>query len=584
MKPNYLFKTRRQAVARARKKYSVKDYVGSIAEWDELLERNEEDALAWLGRFDCLLKLERKQEMLEIGDKVCELWPKSEAAHNNYACLLLETRQYEKASRYFDAALEIAPERNMYYFNAGLAYRGAGKLKQAVASFEHVLDNEPGHQRALEFLSQLYVDYGLGDELIDLSMRLRLLRPGYTYPLQRRLFAMMNDADISEQEIDREIALMRSALINRSDKGVKEGVTRIAWIVCPFSLPFLKYVLPAFRRFRAQSEFEFIGFCNNPMIDPDEYTSLFDEVHQTDSAAPKGSLALFNKNPVDVLIDSAGQVPNNLMQLYRTRLAPLQISWPFFHSNTELALMDQAFVDKQIQPLTKRKSETNNDNKVDLSERLIHLSSGQYFYDGDNDAKLTAAPVEKGQAVTYGVVANPMQINEASVRAFAEILNQVPNAQLKIFHSLLPSTLIEERLNHLLEAAGVKNDRVSYQARSSRFEDRYQCYSEIDVLLSPFPLTDDMALADAMWMGVSPVAMANRIIGNSRAGSILTAAGMSENLSDNVQSYISIAAALGNDTHSLVTSRAGMRERLKNSSLTQVEEFVTGFLSTLKSL
>jgi len=58
MKPNYLFKTRRQAVARARKKYSIKDYEGSIAEWDELLERNEEDALAWLGRFDCLLKLE----------------------------------------------------------------------------------------------------------------------------------------------------------------------------------------------------------------------------------------------------------------------------------------------------------------------------------------------------------------------------------------------------------------------------------------------------------------------------------------------------------------------------------------------
>jgi len=62
--------------------------------------------------------------------------------------LLLETRQYEKACRFFDAALEIAPERNMYNFNAGLAYRGAGKLNEAATCFERTLDKEPNHQRA----------------------------------------------------------------------------------------------------------------------------------------------------------------------------------------------------------------------------------------------------------------------------------------------------------------------------------------------------------------------------------------------------------------------------------------------------
>jgi len=578
MKPNYLFKTRRQAVARARKKYSIKDYEGSIAEWDELLERNEEDALAWLGRFDCLLKLERKQEMLEIGDRVCELWPKSEAAHNNFACLLLETRQYEKACRFFDAALEIAPERNMYNFNAGLAYRGAGKLNEAATCFERTLDKEPNHQRALEFLSQLYVEFGLGDKLIDLSMRLRLLRPGYTYPLQRRLFAMMNDAAISEQEIDCEIDLMRSSLNNRPDKGVRKGAIKIAWIVCPFSLPFLKYVLPAFRRLRVEGEFEFVGYCNNPMIDPEEYLLLFDQVHQTDSATPKATIALFSKNPVDVLIDSAGQMPNNLMPLYSTRLAPLQITWPFFQSKTELNLMDQSFVDTQIQ------SQNQVKNIEGLSHRLTHLSLGQYFYDGDDKAELTSAPIEDQEAVSYGIVANPMQINQASIDAFAAVLKQVPNARLKLFHPLLPATLIEERLNNLLAAAGIESNRVSYHPRSSHFEDRYQCYSEMDILLSPFPLTDGLALADAMWMGVSPVALANSTIGHCRAGSILFAAKMSENLSDNVPSFISRAVALGGDAKEIISVRSNLRDRLKQSSLARVEDFVTQFLSAVKSL
>jgi len=584
MKPNYLFKTRRQAVARARKKYSVKDYEGSIAEWDELLERNAEDALAWLGRFDCLLKLERKQEMLEIGDKVCELWPKSEAAHNNYACLLLETQQYEKASKYFDAALEIAPERNMYYFNAGLAYRGAGKLEEATKCFEHVLDNDPGHQRALEFLSQLYVEYGMGDKLIDLSLRLRLLRPGYTYPLQRRLYAMMNDAGISEQEINREVALMRPALTNRPDKVANKGATKIAWVICPFSLAFLKYVLPAFRRVSDKREFEFVGFCNNPMIDAEEYLPLFDKVYQTDSSLPKAMVALFNKHPVDVLIDSAGQVPNNLMSLYSTRLAPLQITWPFFQSQTELALMDHAFVDTKILPLPKKKRKPKKENVIDLAEQLTHLSSGQFFYDGDHEANLTPSPLERNGKVTYGVVANPMQINQASIEAFADILNQVPSAQLKIYHQLLPARLIEQRLSVAFETAGIKDSRVSYHTRSPHFEDRYECYSEIDILLSPFPLTDDMALADAMWMGVSPIAMANSIIGNSRAGSILSATELSENLSDNVQSYISKAVALAEAPKLLVAARTDIRNQIEQSSLTKVDTFVTEFLLAIKSV
>ena len=584
MKPNYLFKTRRQAIARARRKYSIKDFTGAIAEWEELLERNEEDALAWLGRFDCLLKLERKEEMLQIGDRVCELWPQSEAAHNNYACILLEARQYQKACQHFDTALAIAPERNMYYFNAGLAYKGAGKLNEAAICFEHVLEQEPEHQRALEFLSQLYLDFGLGDKLIDLSMRLRMLRPGYTFPLQRRLFAMMNNPDIPEQEIGREVALMRSALVSRPDSGAPNRPIKVAWLLCPYSLRYLRYVLPAMKRHRPDGAFEFVALVNNPLLPIEECGSIFDRVYSTDSATLEAFRELLKQHPVDVLIDSAGQMPNNFLQFYSARIAPLQISWPFFQSKSELALMDQAFVDEHIHLVIKNQTPSTQKNVINLSERLTHLPTGQHFYDGDESMEIASPPVDQNGFVTFGVVADPIQINQASANAISAIVKGVSGSKLKVFHPRLPSTLIQRHLGGLLEASGLASDRVSFEPRSGQFDERYDCFNQMDVLLSPFPMTDDLALADAMWMGVPAVAMAISTIGQCRAASILSGADMTENLTVNVDDYIDRGIELGMSKTALQEARQSLRTRLKRSPITQVEEFVECFLGRLSIL
>ncbi|MBX2869302.1 MAG: tetratricopeptide repeat protein [Acidiferrobacterales bacterium] len=584
MKPNYLFKTRRQAIARARRKYSIKDYTGAIAEWEELLERNEDDALAWLGRFDCLLKLERKDEMLQIGDRVCELWPQSEAAHNNFACILLESRQYEKACQHFDTALAIAPERNMYYFNAGLAYKGAGKLNEAAICFEHVLEQEPEHQRALEFLSQLYLDFGLGDKLIDLSMRLRMLRPGYTFPLQRRLFAMMNNPDIPELEIAREVSLMRSALVSRPDRKLPNRPVKVAWLLCSYSLRYLRYVLPAMKRYRQESEFEFVALVNNPSLPLDECKNLFDHVYATESSTLDAFKKLLEQYPIDVLIDSAGQMPNNLLQFYSARIAPLQISWPFFQSRTELALMDQAFVDEHIHPVIPEQNKSEQKNVINLSDRLTHLPTGQHFYDGDDTVALTVAPIEQNGFVTFGVVADPIQINQQSAQAIAAIVKSVPNSNVKIIHHLLPSTLIERQLGQLFEIAGLHADQVSYLPRSSLFSKRYECFTQVDILLSPFPLTDDMALLDALWMGVPVLAMANTTIGQCRAASILSAADLTEYLTDSIDAYVNRGIELASNKAELPSARRSLRARLKTAPITQVQEFVEYFFSRLDAL
>ena len=584
MKPNYLFKTRRQAIARARRKYGLKDFDGAIAEWDELLERNEEDALALLGRFDCLLKMEQKEEVLRIGDRVCELWPQSEAAHNNYACLLLENRQYEQACKHFDVALTLAPERNMYYFNAGLAYRGAHKLNQAADCFEQVLIREPEHERALEFLSQIYLEFGLRDKVIDLSMRLRMLRPGYALPLQRRVYCMMNDPEIAEQELNLDISLLRSVLVNRPAFVKKDGPLTIGWMVCQYSLPFLRYVMPAFVKYRDSSKYRLVAYTNYPMIQAADIESLFDEVHTVSSANVNAMRTLVSEHPADVLVDTVGQMPNNFAQLYSARLAPLQISWPFFQSHAELVLMDAALVDDVIHQKQPAGTSTAIEGKVDLSTKLVHLDTPQYCYDPDEAAAETSLPAATNGYVTFGVCADPIKINQQCIAAWAAIMNGTDGSKIALYHHLYPAPVCEQFLLAAFSQHGVDAERITFVTAPDKHEQRLAPYNNIDVLLSPFPLTDDMVLVDAMWMGVPALTMARDMRSIARARSIMTAALQTENLLQNTEDYIARGISLANDKAQLQNTRQTLRADLRNTSLLQAEQFVTRWLSKVESL
>jgi len=589
MKPNFLVKTRRQAIARARRKFGLKDFSGALGEWDELLKRNADDPLAWLGRFDCLMKLDRKEEMLAIGDRVCELFPESEAAHNNYACLLLERREFDKACRYFDTALALAPARTMYYYNAGLAYRGAGKLNQAAVCFEQVLIKEPQHERALEFLSQIYLQFGMADKTIALSMRLRMLRPGYTLPLQRRLYCMVNDSAISEDELNLELSLLRSALVapDKSAGTRSRGMLRIAWIVCPYSIGFLRYVLPVLKRVRDESAITLVGICNQPLLDLDGLDSCFDEFHRTDSASTAAMAELFNDHSVDVLVDTSAQVPNNLLQHFAGRLAPLQISWPFYHSQLEMVLMDQALVDASLMPsATSSGKAAGIERTVTLADRLVGVDGSQFFYDPAtlptcDDA---GSPSRLRGYVTFGVIADPIRINRASVNAWAQILRQVPDSRLAFHHPNFPALIAENHLVELCGEAGLTSDRIEFEPASSDFERRHEKFSRFDILLSPFPVTDDMGLVDALLSGCPVVTLVRGVRGATRAKSILVAAGQPQFIAYDLDEYVAKAIALASHPEELDAQRIPLSNDVRGSAICNADQLGKDWFAKVRQI
>jgi len=278
-----------------------------------------------------------------------------------------------------------------------------------------------------------------------------------------------------------------------------------------------------------------------------------------------------------------GQVPNNLVQLFSARLAPLQISWPFFHVPIEMILMDYALVDEVIRPREK-KSNAAPPGTLQPADKLVYLDSGQFFYDADESAALTPSPFLNNNYITFGVCAEPLQISKESVACWSEILKQVPDAQLKIYHHCFPALICEQHLLRQFSEQGIDENRIAFAPSDDSFSARFEKFSEIDILLSPFPVTDDFQLIDALWMGCPVMTLEQGLRGSSRAGSLLASATQEQFLTHRVEEYIDKTVALAKNTDDLSANRESLREAIAESQLVDANGFVKGWYSTIKTL
>ena len=85
-------------------------------------------------------------------------------------------------------------------------------------------------------------------------------------------------------------------------------------------------------------------------------------------------------------------------------------------------------------------------------------------------------------------------------------------------------------------------------------------YRDIDIALDPFPHGGGMTTLEALWMDVPVVTAPGRIISSRLAAGILTAAGLTDLIATNHQSYVELAASKASDLLSLSRLRATLRD------------------------
>jgi predicted O-linked N-acetylglucosamine transferase (SPINDLY family) len=504
-----------------------------------------------------------------------------EALHG-LGLVLAVARRFEEAAERLGRALALDPTIRDANGYLGDCYRALGRPSEAVECYRRELAAHP--DTGSTFLPQLakaLPEIGQTAEAIDCCRRALALAPDGAALHSQLLTALRFGSTADEAAIvaehrawaARHAAPLAREIRPHANDRTPDRRLRVGYVSPDFRHHSVAWSILPILEHHDRDRFEV--FCYSDAADPDEITERVRasaDVWRDTRAAAAGrdrswrasdaTLAeQIRLDRIDILVDLALHTEGNRLLAFARRPAPVQISYLGYNASTGLPAMDYRITDAHMDP---------PGEPTDGPEELLRLPNCYWAY------RPVAPHVEVGPPpraqngfVTFGSFNSFIKITPAVVAAWARVLAAVPDARLL---AVVPGGNHNTHARTLFESHGVAAGRLRLVPRLP-VEPFFRLYHEVDLTLDPFPYNGGITSLDSLWMGVPFVTLAGgRAV--SRAGlSILTNIGLSEYVARDVEQYVALHAQLARDADRLAALRGSLRQRLRQSPLTDERRF-----------
>ena len=205
------------------------------------------------------------------------------------------------------------------------------------------------------------------------------------------------------------------------------------------------------------------------------------------------------------------------------------------------------------------------------TEKLLALPHSQWCYRPFMDVAVSpSAPVDINGYVTFGSFNSAMKISPAMCRRWGLLLSRVPHSRLRIAD--VGSEKKRDSIRAELRGMGIAADRVDFLPRVE-LATYYELFRSVDISLDTYPYGGGTTTFDSLWMGVPVVTAIGQIPVSRSAASILAALGLDAWAAASIDHYVDMAAALAADRRGIVQLRQTLRQKLKQSPLTDEVAF-----------
>ena len=303
-----------------------------------------------------------------------------------------------------------------------------------------------------------------------------------------------------------------------------------------------------------------------------EFEKYVSKTIHIDKLSDKEVINIIRKNEVDIIIDLNGFSGNHRLNLFKNRLAPIQILWCGYTNTTGLDEMDYLIVDK---------NQINPNEEMFYSEKIIYLPnvwnchSGYNFKRSENEM-----PFKKNEFITFGSFNNFLKINDEVIEVWASILKEVKNSRLV----LKTSTAISlDTYKRKFEKYGIL-DSVVFLNFSKNFNDHLNKYKLIDISLDTFPWNGVTTTYESIWMNVPVIVMDGNNFSSRCGSSINKNLNLTDLIARNKMDYINKAVSLAQNPQMLIDLRKDLFTNALKTPLFDKTSFSNEFFSSLEKI
>ncbi len=437
------------------------------------------------------------------------------------------------AMEYFQRSLDARPNDAVFHNNLGSVLVQAGRTEDAAAQFRKALEIDPG-------LNIAHIN------LIFVMLFLEGVRPEDVYA-EHVAWAKIHADPLLDQAKPHE---------NSRDP---ERRLRIGYVSADFRQHALTYFIEPALTQRDRAGFEVFCYYSSRIVDDVTRRLMQSADHWRDiiDLDDEQAAELIRGDGIDILIDLSGHLRDNRLLVFARKPAPIQVTYLAYPNTTGMRAMDYRITDAVVDPpgATERF----------YRETLVRLPRCMWCYQPSADMPaVSPSPAQKSGSVTFASMNGASKVTTRMLSLWGRILGEVPGSRLVL------TTVPEqgrERIRNALTQAGVAETRISMHDRLPT-KDFWSLYADIDILLDTFPMNGGTTTCEALWLGVPEVTRSGEIF-QSRAGlSILGSMGLDELVARSDEDYVRITVALARDRERLAALRAGLRERMRASPLT----------------
>lgn len=277
---------------------------------------------------------------------------------------------------------------------------------------------------------------------------------------------------------------------------------------------------------------------------------------------------------IDVLVDLQGLTSGARPAILGHRAAPVQVSYLGLPGTSGLPGVDWIIGDDFTIP---------PELEPYLTERPIRLP--HCYQVSDRTRVATPVPTRAAAGLPEGpfVYCSFNNTHKFTAEVFASwmrILRAVPDSVLWL---LADNDTARENMQREAEAAGVARERLVFAPRVSppEYLARFAC---ADLMLDTFPFNAGTTANDALWMGLPIVTRAGRSYISRMAGSLLTAVGLPDLVTDSAAAYEKLAIELGRTPARVASYKRYLAEHGRQSALFDIPRTVRDIEAAFEAL
>jgi predicted O-linked N-acetylglucosamine transferase (SPINDLY family) len=453
-------------------------------------------------------------------------------------------------------AIAVDPISAPPYNNLGNILRELGRLDEALAAFDRAIQLAPVPAFCSNRIYLLHFHPDAGAAAILREQR--RFNDLFVKPLAKIHVAITSDR--SKIEVD----LNRRLRIGYVSPDLREHVVGLN-------------ILPLVQNHDRQN-FEIFCYANVSRADAttEKFRVAADHWRDIAGAADEQAVQSIVNDKIDILVDLSLHMGANRLMVFARKPAPVQVTFGGYPGGTGLETMDYRLSDPYLDP---------PEFDGHYVEKTIRLPDSFWCYDPvamgvADDLPVNELPALRNGYITFGCLNNFAKVNDATLRLWTVVMGAVRESRL-----LLQSPQGETRRSLIAKFSecGINARRltfVGYQKRAAYFK----LYHQIDIGLDTLPYNGHSTSLDSLWMGAPVVTLAgNTVVG--RAGwSQLNNLKLTELSAKTPNEFVQIAVKLASDPSILAAMRAGMRQRMLQSPLTDGKKFARNIESAYRQM